>query len=1169
METTAFRKILCANRGEIAIRVFRACTELGIRTVAIYSEEDRTHQHRYKADEAYLVGRGKKPIDAYMAIEEILQIAKRAHVDAIHPGYGFLSESAEFADACEREGIHFIGPRPDVLRTLGDKIQARTVAERSGVAIIPGMTIDLTDSDSMVAAEEFFDAHHPVMVKAAHGGGGRGMRVVREREALREAISQASSESRSAFGSPVVFLEKCLEMVRHIEVQILGDLKGNIVHLHERDCSVQRRHQKIIEIAPAPNLNEVVRQRLHESALKLARAVGYHNAGTVEFLVAGDEAYFIEVNPRLQVEHTVTEEVTGIDLVQAQIHVASGHSMGSEQIGIYGQSSIQTRGYAIQCRITTEDPTNNFMPDTGRLLAYRSAAGFGIRLDTGNGYAGALISPHYDSLLVKVTAHGLTYSQAIMKALRALNEFRIRGVKTNTHFLENVLRHDYFRQGSIYTSFIDDSRELYELDWRRDRGTKLLQYLGEVIVNGHPTIKPADRCEPSSFLEAPVPIIPDGDPPPGTVQILQEAGPNGLADWVLSQKRPLLTDTTMRDAHQSLLATRVRTFDLLKIAEATSHLAPELFSLETWGGATFDVAYRFLNEDPWDRLRKLKRAVPNILQQMLLRGANAVGYTSYPDNVVERFIEEAAIAGIDVFRVFDSLNDLDNMDVAVRGILKNTDKVAEVCICYTGDLANPNRLKYTLDYYGDLARRIEDMGAHMLCIKDMAGLLRPRAAQMLIQHLKETVAIPIHLHTHDTSGNGVAALMEAIRCDVDIVDVALAPMAGMTSQPSMNALVAALRGGERETGMGNKSLQPLADYWEVVRDYYKPFECGLKSGTSEVYYHEIPGGQYSNLRPQVASMGLLHRWNDVKHAFAVINALVGDIPKVTPSSKMVGDFAIFIVQNDLFVMDDDFDEMVARTKERLITEAPRLDFPLSVVTYFQGHLGQPPGGFPAALQEAILKGLPTVDGRPSDSMEPIDLEGLAVELAERYGRTIPDHMAISAALYPRVIADHLDFVNRHEDVSVLDTPTYFFGMDPGQEINVDLEPGKTLVISFSTVSEPDGRGYRTVYFEINGQGRQVRVRDAERAPAERQRRKVNKDDPSHVGAPMPGTVIAVHCSPGETIGEGEPLLTLEAMKMETVVRAPRTSKIVEVVPELKATVQADDLIAVLDGAVSA
>ncbi len=1159
METTSFRKILCANRGEIAIRVFRACTELSIRTVAIYSEEDRTHQHRYKADEAYLIGRGKQPVEAYLSVEDVLRIARRAHVDAIHPGYGFLSENADFAQACEDAGIRFIGPRPDAIRAIGDKISARRVAEGAGVAVVPGLTLERTDDP---AARQFFEQHAPLIVKAAHGGGGRGMRVVHAADGLQAAIEAASSEAKAAFGSGTVFLEKYLPRVRHIEVQILGDLRGNLVHLHERDCSVQRRHQKIIEIAPAPNLNEVVRQRLHEDALKIGQAVGYHNAGTVEFLVSGTDSYFIEVNPRLQVEHTVTEEVTGIDLVQAQIRVAEGHTLGSEEIGIFDQRTIQPRGSAIQCRITTEDPANGFMPDTGRLQAFRSAAGFGIRLDTGNGFAGAHISPHYDSLLVKVTSHALTFERAIGKGLRALREFRIRGVKTNIAFLENVLRHDAFRGGDVYTSFIDDSRELFDLDWRRDRATKILTYLADVLVNGHPTIKREQRMQPTALIEAPVPNVPEAPPPDGTVQVLEREGPHGLARWVRAQSQPLLTDTTMRDAHQSLLATRVRTYDLLRIAGATAHLAPQLFSLETWGGATFDVAYRFLNEDPWDRLRKLKRAVPNILQQMLLRGANAVGYTSYPNNVVEAFIEEAALAGIDVFRVFDSLNDLDNMRVSVQRILQ-TPKVAEVCICYTGDLANPHRTKYTLQYYRDLARRIEDLGAHMLCIKDMAGLLRPRAARILMEGLADATELPIHLHTHDTSGNGIATLMEAIDCGVDIVDTALAPMAGLTSQPSMNALVAALRGGERETGMGNKTLQPLADYWEVVRDFYAPFECGLKSSTSEVYYHEIPGGQYSNLRPQVASMGLLDRWTEVKHAFYVVNQLVGDIPKVTPSSKMVGDFAIFVVQNDLLVFDDNAERMIDRTLQRVLEQAPRLDFPVSVVTYFQGHLGQAPGGFPPALQKAVLKGLPVVDGNPSDRLEPIDLAALARELEQRYERPIPHHTAVSAALYPRVINDHLDFQSRHEDVSVLDTPTYLYGLEIGQEVNVDLEPGKTLVISLAAIGDANALGERIVYFELNGQGRQVVARDRSLAGAAVARRRADRADDCQLGAPMPGTVIARHVAAGDQVAEGDALLTLEAMKMETIVRAPRAATIAEVVPDLNAAVQAEDLLIVL------
>lgn len=1162
METTRFRKILCANRGEIAIRVFRACAELGIDTVGIYSEEDRHHQHRYKADEAYVVGRNLAPIAAYLAIDEILDIAVRTGVDAIHPGYGFLSENADFAEACAERGIRFIGPRPETVRRLGDKLSAREVAQEAGVPVVPGMNFDPKDEQDMRVASKFHEQHAPVIVKAVHGGGGRGMRVVPAGADLAEAIEQASSEAKASFGNGDVFLEKYLPQVSHIEVQILGDLKGSVVHLYERDCSVQRRHQKVIEIAPAPNLDSVVRQRLHEDALKIARHVNYLNAGTVEFLVCGSEHYFIEINPRLQVEHTVTEQITGIDLVQSQIRVAEGHSLATEQLGIFGQNSIQPRGFAIQCRITTEDPANDFMPDTGEILAFRSASGPGIRLDVGNGFPGARVSPHYDSLLVKVTGYALTFQHAIRKCLRALREFRVRGVKTNLTFLENLLLHPDFIEGRTHTRFIDESPELFELTGRRDRATKLLSFIADVTVNGHVTVAPDKRLSPTQFKEAPIPEVPDESPPPGTVQILEREGPRGLADWVLAQDRPLLTDTTMRDAHQSLLATRVRTKDILGIAPATAHLAHELFSLETWGGATFDVAYRFLNEDPWDRLRQLKAAVPNVLQQMLLRGANAVGYTSYPDNVVAEFIHAAARTGIDVFRVFDSLNDVENMRFSVETILESP-KVAEVCMCYTGDVANPSRTKYDLDYYADLAKRIEDMGAHILCIKDMAGLLRPRAAKLLIERLRECVSIPIHLHTHDTSGNGVATVLESIEAGVDIVDVALAPMAGLTSQPSMNAVIAALRGGERETGLGNKTLQPLADYWESVREFYAPFESGLQSGTSEVYYHEIPGGQYSNLRPQTESLGLLDRWSDVKHAFAVVNQLVGDIPKVTPSSKMVGDFANFIVQNDLLRMDEDFALAVEQTRTAILAVADRLDFPLSVVTYFQGHLGQPLGGFPEDLQRAILKGLPVCEGQLGSDAEPLDLAELRAGIEEKLHHSISATDTLSAALYPRVMDDHFAFFARHANVSILDTPTYLYGMEQGQEVLADLEPGKTLVIRLDAVSEPNEKGQRTAFFELNGQGRQIVVQDRNLSEDIEQTRKADTSNDLHIGAPMPGTVIGLHCSTGDAVAEGDPLLTLEAMKMETIIRAPTAGTIAEIVPILKGSVQAEDLLVVM------
>ncbi len=1164
MPDRKFEKVLCANRGEIAIRVFRACTELGLRTVAVFSEEDATNQHRYKADEAYLIGRGKGAVEAYLDTEEILAVARRAGVDAIHPGYGFLSENAGFAAAVRAAGLAFIGPSAEVIRSLGDKLEARATAVALGVPVVPGLALPTAEAEAFRAAQAFFAEHGPTIVKAAHGGGGRGMRVVEEAAELEASLQHARSEAKAAFGSPVVFLEKYLSRVRHIEVQILGDRHGQVVHLLERDCSIQRRHQKVVEVAPAPNLPQPLRDALYADALKLTRSAGYHNAGTVEFLVAEGQHYFIEVNPRLQVEHTVTEQVTGIDIVQAQILIEQGAHLSAPEIGIRSQDDIRARGFAIQCRITAEDPSNDFLPDTGTILAYRAPGGFGLRLDGGDGLAGTRVSGHYDSLLVKCTTYAPTLRQAARKGQRALSEFRIRGLQTNLPFLRNVLGHPAFLEGRCYTGFIDDTPELFELPRSKDRATKLLTYLADVVVNGHPTIPEAARRCATEFVTPPLPPVPKEDPPPGTVQILQAEGPEGLARWVRAQRRPLLTDTTMRDAHQSLLATRVRTIDMLAIARATAHVGRDLFSLETWGGATFDVAYRFLNEDPWERLVQLKQAIPNVLQQMLLRGANAVGYTSYPDAVVEGFIDEAAAAGIDVFRVFDSLNDLDSMRVSVDRI-RRTGKVAEVCMCYTGDVDNPKRRKFDLGYYAELARRIEGMGAHFLCIKDMAGLLRPQAARLLLARLREVTDLPIHLHTHDTSGNGIATLMAAVENDVDIVDVALAPMAGLTSQPSMNALIAALRGSARETGLTNKAMQPLADYWEAVRDFYSPFECGLKSSTSEVYFHEIPGGQYSNLRPQVASLGLLHRWNDVKYAFAVVNQLVGDIPKVTPSSKMVGDFAIFLVQNDLLAIGADLERSTEATRQRLLADARRLDFPQSVVTYFQGQLGNPPGGYPEDLRAAILKGLPVLDGRPSEGMPPFDEAATAEKARRRLGREPLRREVISQALYPRVLEDHFAFLNRCGDVSILPTATYFYGLEPGQEVWVEIEPGKTLVIALDAVGEADGEGNRTVYFKLNGQGRPLTVPDRALAGESDARRTADPGVPGEVGAPMPGTVIAVHCREGQKVAEGEPLLTLEAMKMETVVRAPIGGTVREIATDVRRPVKGRDLLVVLDG----
>ena len=1163
MEPRPFHKILCANRGEIAIRVFRACAELGIRTVAIFSEEDATNQHRYKADESYLVGKGKPPVAAYLAGDEILAIAKRAKVDAIHPGYGFLSENHAFAAAVRAAGIAFLGPSAHVIQYLGDKVEARKAAERLGIPTVPGMELPADETAAFQAAEVFFRQHGTTIIKAAHGGGGRGMRVVEDGRELAPLLRQARSESLAAFGSPVVFLEKYLAKVRHIEVQILGDLHGNVVHLYERDCSVQRRHQKVVEVAPAPNLPEATREGLFGDALKLARAGGYHNAGTFEFLVAGAQHYFIEVNPRLQVEHTVTEQVTGIDLVQAQIRIEQGYALGSPEVGIPSQAHVRPRGFAIQCRITTEDPQNDFLPDTGTIVAYRAPGGFGLRLDGGDGLAGTVVSGHYDSLLVKCITYGPTLAHAANKGQRALREFRIRGVKTNLAFLQNVLGHRAFLQGETWTRYLDDTPELFEIKQGKDRATKLLSYLADVVVNGHPTFRRDQRLSPANAIAPPLPVVPPTAPPPGSAQILAEGGPGKVVEWIKRQKRPLLTDTTMRDAHQSLLATRVRTKDMLAVAHATAHLCHPLFSLETWGGATFDVAYRFLNEDPWDRLQQLKRAIPNVLHQMLLRGANAVGYTSYPQNVVEGFIDAAAEAGIDVFRVFDSLNDLDSMDVSVQRVLR-TGKLAEVAVCYTGDVDNPSRTKYGVEYYAELARRIEGMGAHILCVKDMAGLLRPQAARMLITRLREVTSLPIHLHTHDTSGNGIATYMAAIDSGVHIVDVALAPMAGLTSQPSMNALIAALHGAPRETGLTNRAMQPLADYWEAVREYYAPFECGLKSSTSEVYYHEIPGGQYSNLRPQVASLGLIDRWGEVKHAFAVVNQLCGDIPKVTPSSKMVGDFAVFLVQNDLLVMRGDLPTSTAATKQKLLVESNRLDFPQSVVQYFQGFLGQPPGGFPDDLRAAVLNGMPILTGRPSDGMKPFDFGKATEHVRHRLGAEPAVRDVVSYALYPRVLDDFFAFQSRCGDVSLLPTPIYFYGLDMGQEAWIEIEPGKTLVVSLEAKSEPDEDGHVTVYFKLNGQSRQVVVADRSLAKETEARRRADPALPGEVGAPMPGRVIVLHCREGAVVAAGDPLLTLEAMKMETVVRAPIAGTVRELCTDVKAQVKAQDLLVVLD-----
>ena len=1136
-----FRKLLVANRGEIAIRVFRACTELGIRTVAIYSEQDRLHLHRYKADEAYLVGAGKEPVRAYLDYDEIIELARDREVAAIHPGYGFLSENADFARACEAAGIVFIGPSADVIEAMGDKVYAREVAISAGVPVIPGTdgAIETLDEAMAFAA----GCGYPLIVKAAMGGGGRGMSIVRDEAALRDALARSKAEAAAAFGSAKVFIERYLEGPKHIEVQILGDRHGNRVHLFERDCSVQRRHQKVVEIAPALTLTEAQRENLCADALKICGAVDYSCAGTVEFLLDREgRHYFIEVNPRIQVEHTITELITGRDLVQAQIRVAEGHRLDSNAIRIPNQASIERHGCAIQVRITTEDPANQFAPDTGQITAFRAGEGFGIRLDAGSGFEGAIVSPHYDSLLIKVSAFALDFDQAAAKALRALREFRIRGVKTNIPFLENVLQHETFLKGECDTTFIENHPELFRFRPRQDRANKLLTYLGEVIVNGVPEV---DRTLiPKTLHSAPLPAVThDSAPTSRAYAMFEHQGAAGLARWVLQQRAVLLTDTTFRDAHQSLLATRVRTHDLERVAHATAHLTAGFFSHEMWGGATFDVAYRFLHEDPWERLRRLRARMPGTLLQMLLRAGNAVGYANYPDNVVARFIELAARNGIDVFRVFDCLNQVENLRPSIDKVIA-CGKVAEGTVCYSGDITDGKRAKFTLPYYVERARQIEAAGAHILAIKDMAGLLKPTAARILVTELKNALGIPVHLHTHDTAGNAVATLLAAADAGVDIVDGALSSMSGTTSQPSLNALVYALASGERATGINPHGLQALADYWEVAREAYAPFECGLKAGSADVYEHEMPGGQYSNFRTQAISLGLGDRWAEVKRAYRTVNDMLGDIVKVTPSSKAVGDMALFMVQNDLAPQD-------------VIDRAGELAFPDAFVDLLAGRMGQPDGGFPKALQKAVLKGDKPLKKRPGEVLKPYDFDAARKAAG---ARKLSDEDLVAQAMFPAVFRDHARFIDRCGDVSVIDTPIFFYGLKPGEEGVVTIEEGKTLIVKLLAIGDLEPDGTRQVFFELNGRRRDVVIQDRSAAGSRQQRERADPDNPNHIAAPMAGKVAAVHVKEGEAVAAGARLVTTEAMKMVNLVAAPHTGTVKRLPVHAGDTVGAGDLL---------
>ncbi|HEY5453508.1 MAG TPA: pyruvate carboxylase [Polyangia bacterium] len=1152
MAIKPFRRVLAANRGEIAVRIFRASTELGFRTVAIFSEEDRVHLHRYKADEAYLVGKGLEPVAAYLAEDEIVELAKRHEVDAIHPGYGLLSERASFARKCRDAGITFVGPTPEVIEALGDKVAARKIAEAAGVPIVPGTPGGVK---TVAEARQFADrVGYPVIIKASGGGGGRGMRVVRAAGEMEELLTRARSEAKKAFGDETVFLEKLVVRPKHIEVQILGDNHGNIVHLFERDCSVQRRHQKVIEYAPAWSLPPALRARIAADALKIARHVKYSNAGTVEFLVGEDGAhYFIEVNPRIQVEHTVTEAITGRDLVQSQMWIAQGYKLTDPEIGIGSQEEIQQRGVAIQVRVTAEDPRNDFMPDTGKITVYRPAVGNGIRLDDGSGYVGARVSQFYDSLLVKITASGLEWNYVRRKAARALREFRIRGVKTNLAFLENVLSHPTFAAGKAHTTFIDETPELMQTAARRDRATRILRYVGSTIVNGHPTVrgKPKPPMSVLSHESAPPPV-PRQAPPPGTKQVLEKEGPAGIVKMLRKDPRVRYTDTTWRDAHQSLLATRLRTYDIARVAPATAHLCAGLFSLEMWGGATFDVAYRFLSEDPWIRLEELRRQVPNVMFQMLVRGANAVGYTNYPDDVVSGFIEEAAAAGMDVFRIFDALNDVDNMQVAIEAAQK-TGRIVETSICYTGDVSDPRRKKYDLKYYVNLAKDIVSRGTHLLAIKDMAGLLKPRAATMLVKALKDAVDVPLHLHMHDTAGNSIASYMAAVEAGVDVIDGAVSSMAGMTSQPSLSSLAFALAGSPRDPGIDAGNFEQLSNYWEPVRSFYAPFESGLAAPAADVYEHEIPGGQYSNLRAQAEALGVQSGsggWDAVKRAYADVNRLFGDIPKVTPSSKVVGDMAIWMVKQGL--------------DARAVTErAHELTFPESVIDYMRGSLGQPPGGFPEPLRGKILKGASIIEGRPGASMPPYDWTGAKREMEQLAGVEVARRDVISYALYPKVMREYMEHRALHGDTSVLPTPTFFYGLRVGEEAWIDIEPGKTLIVKLLSIGDIEPDGARVLTFEINGQSRQMRVAD-DAAKVTGPKRRRASDKAGEIGAPMPGRVIDLVTKVGEHVKAGQKLLVTEAMKLETVIKAPIDGHVREIVAGAGESVEAGDLLVVID-----
>ncbi len=1154
----SFKKLLAANRSEIAIRIFRAATELDLRTVAIYAQEDRFAMHRFKADEAYLIGQGKGPVAAYLDIESIVAVAKEKGVDAIHPGYGFLSENAHFARACAKAGITFVGPRPELLEMMGDKTAARALAQKIGVPTLPGTEEPLTDREEALKVAK--QIGFPLIIKAAFGGGGRGMRVVHKASDLADLLDEAQAEAGRAFGNPAVFLEKYIQNAKHIEVQILGDQHGNVIHLHERDCSVQRRHQKVVEVAPSFGLPENVIKELCDAAARMAREVRYDNAGTIEFLYDLDrhEWFFIEMNPRIQVEHTVTEVITGLDLVRAQILIAQGLRLHSMEVGMPAQNQVARTGYAIQCRVTTEDPENKFTPDYGKLLAYRSPGGFGIRLDGGMGYSGSVITPFYDSLLVKVIASGQTYEIAMDRMHRALTEFRIRGVKTNIPFLENVIAEKAFRSGQATTTLIDTTPALFSFKPKRDRATKLLNFLGNVIVNGNPHAKGYKPAKPLT-LATPLPYDHRQAPPAGTRDLLLKLGPKKFAEWTLRQKRVLVTDTTFRDAHQSLMATRVRSYDMLAAADALARqLGDEttgLFSLEMWGGATFDTAMRFLNEDPWERLRQLRAKIPNICFQMLFRGSNAVGYSNYPDNVVAGFVKHAAANGMDIFRIFDSLNYLPNLKVAMDAV-QDTHAICEAAVCYTGDILDPKRDKFSLKYYVKLAKELEKMGAHFLAIKDMAGVCRPFAAKKLVKALKDEIGIPIHFHTHDTAGVQAAAILEASTAGVDIVDLAIASMSGSTSQPNLNSTVASLQHTPRDTKLDLEALNQFSDYWEKVREYYAPFDTAPKTGSAEVYLHEMPGGQYTNLKEQAASMGVSHRWPEIARIYAEVNQIFGDIVKVTPSSKVVGDMALFLFSRGI------------KPADVVNLEPGSVGFPESVIDMLSGGLGWPDGGFPEGVARVVLGEKRFKEakaayekGVSAAKAAPINLKKLRDELTEKLKREPTEDDLYSQLMYPQVFAEFAKHLREFSDVSVLPTPAFFYGLKLGDEVSVDIEEGKTLFIKLVNVSAPDKDGRRTVTYELNGVTRDASIPDKSIAPKAKAHPKAELSDPRQVGAPIPGLIVAISVSVGQKVAKGDKLLMMEAMKMQTTVYAPVNGVIEELRVQVGDTVESKDLLA--------